>query len=105
MLSRLRSFIRKRFTRLMLVSERAEGVGGSGERAARTRKRKYHRVAVPPSERFVWAMVLLLVALVGVIVLEAVCIVVTGAVNGELLSVVTGLVGALVAAFVVGKRS
>jgi hypothetical protein len=49
-------------------------------------------------------MALLMVALVGVIVLEGVCIVVTGAVNGELLAVITGLVGALVSAFVVGKR-
>jgi hypothetical protein len=50
-------------------------------------------------------MILLITALVGVIVLEALSIVVAGSVNGELLSVMTGLVGALVAAFVVGKKN
>jgi len=71
-----------------------------------TRKRKHERSrGVPPSEKFVWGMILLITALVGVIVLEALCIVVTGSVNAELLSVVTGLVGALVAAFVVGKKN
>jgi hypothetical protein len=74
--------------------------------AQTTRKRKPSRDRrVSPSERFVWGMVLLITALVGVIVLEALSIVVTGVVNSELLSVITGLVGALVAAFVVGKKN
>jgi nicotinamide riboside transporter PnuC len=43
--------------------------------------------------------------LVGVIALEIVCILVTGAFNGELLAVISGLVGSLVTAFVMGKKA
>jgi hypothetical protein len=60
---------------------------------------------VTPSERFVWGMVALIVALVGVILLEALCIIVTGTVNAELLAVISGLTGSLVTAFVMGKRN
>jgi hypothetical protein len=99
MLDRLRRFISEWFTK---VEQDLHPVA----LAHTTRKRKASRDrVVPPSERFVWGMILLIVALVGVIVLEALCIVVTGAVNSELLSVITGLMGALVAAFVVGKKS
>ncbi len=49
-------------------------------------------------------MTLLIIALVGVIILEGVCIVVTGQVNPELLSVISGLVGSLATAFLMGKR-
>lgn len=101
MLKGFRDSIRRYFTRTVLLSERAEIDAAS---KARTRSRRRRSVQVQPSERFVWGMVLLIIALVGVIVLEAVCIVVTGAVNSELLSVITGLVGALVSAFVVGKK-
>jgi len=72
---------------------------------ARTRSRRYRRVAVTPSERFVWGMVALIVALVGVILLEALYIMVTGTVNAELLAVISGLTGSLVTAFVMGKRT
>jgi hypothetical protein len=101
---RVRRFIRDWFTRFVLASEQADA-GGDGVRAARTSKRKYRRVAVAPSERFVWGMVTLIIALVGVIVLEAVNIIVTGTVNSEMLAVVSGLVGSLVTAFVMGKKS
>jgi hypothetical protein len=43
-------------------------------------------------------------ALVGLICLEAVCIVATGQVNSELLAAITGLIGGLVTAFVMGKQ-
>jgi hypothetical protein len=59
---------------------------------------------VTPSERFVWGMVTLIIALVGVIVLEAMYILVTGTVNSEMLAVISGLIGSLVTAFVMGKR-
>ena len=42
-----------------------------------TRRRCYRRVSVPPSERFVWAMVVLIVALVGLVAIEIVLILVT----------------------------
>jgi hypothetical protein len=50
-------------------------------------------------------MVALIVALVGVILLEALYIMVTGTVNAELLAVISGLTGSLVTAFVMGKRN
>jgi uncharacterized membrane protein YgcG len=100
MLDRLRCFIRAWFT-VQVEPVHPVALAHTTRKPKRARRRPR---SVAPSERFVWAMVLLMVALVGVIVLEGVCIVVTGAVNGELLSVITGLVGALVAAFVVGKR-
>jgi hypothetical protein len=98
-LDRLRRFICEWFTRV-------ESDWHPVALAQTTTKRRPSRDRrVPPSERFVWGMILLITALVGVIVLEALSIVVTGTVNGELLSVMTGLVGALVAAFVVGKKN
>ena len=102
MLGRLRNFIRKRFTRTVLVSERAES-DTTGK--ARTRSRRRRSALVSPSERFVWGMVTLIIALVGVIALEIVCILVTGAFNSELLAVISGLIGSLVTAFVMGKKS
>ena len=105
MFKRVRNFIRDWFTRFILASEQAEGAGGDGVRAARTSKRKYRRVAVAPSERFVWGMVTLIIALVGVIFLEAMYIMVTGTVNSEVLAVISGLVGSLVTAFVMGKKT
>jgi hypothetical protein len=62
-------------------------------------------VQVSPSERFVWGMATLIIALVGVIGLEAMYILVTGTVNGEVLAVISGLVGSLVTAFVMGKKA
>jgi len=108
LLDGLRRFIRGQFTRVVLVGEepqKKEGIGVAGVRASRIRKRKLTRVAVSPSERFVWGMVTLIIALVGVIALEIVCILVTGAFNSELLAVISGLVGSLVTAFVMGKKS
>jgi hypothetical protein len=101
-LGRLRNFIRKRFTRTVLVSERAESDITS---KARMRHRRRRPVEVSPSERFVWGMVTLIIALIGVIVLEAMLILVTGTVNSEMLAVISGLVGSLVTAFVMGKKS
>ena len=102
MLTRFRSSIRRYFTRTVLVSARVEVDTAS---KARTRSRRSRPVRVSPSERFVWGMATLIVALVGVLVLEVVCIVVTGAFNSELLAVISGLVGSLVTAFVMGKKA
>lgn len=101
MLDRLRNVIRKHFTRTVSVSERAESDTTS---KARTRSRRRQSAQVTPSERFVWGMVTLIIALVGVIVLEAMYILVTGTVNSEMLAVISGLIGSLVTAFVMGKR-
>ena len=102
MLTRFRGFIRRQFTRSVLVSARVESDGAS---KARTRSRRNRLVQVSPSERFVWGMATLIIALVGVIGLEAMYILVTGTVNGEVLAVISGLVGSLVTAFVMGKKA
>lgn len=107
MLGRLRDFIRRQFTRVVLTGEKQSSMSPDAARNPRTRskRRRFVQVAVSPSERFVWGMVTLIVALVGVIALEVVCILVTGAFNSELLAVISGLVGSLVTAFVMGKKS
>lgn len=102
MLDHLRNFIRKHFTRTVSVSERVESDTAS---KARTRSRRHRPAQVTPSERFVWGMVTLIIALIGVIVLEAMYILVTGTVSSEMLAVISGLVGSLVTAFVMGKKS
>ena len=73
-------------------------------KSKRERRRGRSR-SVPPSERFIFAMVLLMIALVGLIVLEAIYIVVTGTVNSEMIAAITGLIGGIVTAFLMGKKS
>jgi hypothetical protein len=101
MLNRLRNWIRKQFTRTVSVSERAESNIAS---KARTRSRRRRSAQVPPSERFVWAMVVLIIALVGLVAIEIALILVTGAVNTEILVVLSGVVGALASRFLEAKR-
>ena len=59
---------------------------------------------MPPSERFVWAMLVLIVALVGLVAIEVALVLVTGAVNNGILIVISGLVGALASRFLEAKR-
>ena len=69
-----------------------------------TRKIKRRRTrSVPPSERFVWAMLVLIVALVGLVSIEVALVLVTGAVNNGILIVISGLVGALASRFLEAK--
>ena len=49
-------------------------------------------------------MLVLIVALVGLVAIEFAIILVTGAVNNEILLVVSGLVGALASRFLEAKR-
>ena len=98
---RLRAFIRDWFTRECVPVDKPLA-SAQTTRDGKSRRR-YRSVA--PSERFVWGMVTLIIVLVGVLVLEGVCIVVTGAINSELLAVISGLVGSLVTAFLVGKKN
>lgn len=99
MLDRLRNWIRKQFTRTVSVSERAES-----NIASKARSRRRRSAAVPPSERFVWAMVVLIIALVGLVAIEIALVLVTGAVNTEILVVLSGVVGALASRFLEAKR-
>jgi hypothetical protein len=100
-ISRLRSFIREYFTSKCITVDdlplaKAQDTTRKGKRR-RTR-------SVPPSERFVWAMLVLIVALVGLVAIEIAIILVTGAVNDAILIAVSGLVGALASRFLEAKR-
>ena len=59
---------------------------------------------MPPSERFVWAMALLLVALVGLIALEAIYIVVAKQISNELIAGISAVMASLATAFLMGRK-
>ena len=98
--SRLRSFIRECFTRKYVsIDDKPLAITQDT-----TRKGKRRRIrTVPPSERFVWAMLVLIVSLVGLVAIELAIILVTGEVNDVILIVVSGLVGALAGRFLEAK--
>jgi hypothetical protein len=92
MLDQLRNFVRRAFTKIILVPC---DVDVEAKTAGRIKRRHSKRqVVVTPSERFVWGMVILVIALVGMIVLEAIHTVVTARLSAELLTVISGIVGA-----------
>jgi hypothetical protein len=100
-ISRLRSFIRDYFTRKCVALDDLPLAIAQDT----TRKGKRRRTQnVPPSERFVWAMIVLIVALVGLVAIEIAIILVTDAVNEAILIAVSGLVGALASRFLEAKR-
>ena len=99
--SRLRSFIRIWFTRKYVSVD--DLPLACAQNTTRKTKRRRTR-SVPPSERFVWAMLVLIVALVGLVSIEVALVLVTGAVNNGILIVISGLVGALASRFLEAKR-
>jgi hypothetical protein len=99
--NRLRSFIRSYFTR-KCVSVDDLPLASVLDTTRKIKRRRNRSVA--PSERFVWAMVVLIVALVGLVSIEVTLVLVTGAVNGGILIVISGLVGALASRFLEAKR-
>ena len=100
--SRLRRFLRDYFTRkYVAIDDKPLAITQDTTRKAKSRKR--HR-SVPPSERFVWAMLVLIVALAGLVAIEIAIVIVTGAINDAILIVVSGLVGALASRFLEAKR-
>ena len=100
-LSRLRNFIRDYFTRNYVSVEDLPLASAQDT----TRKGKRRRTqSVPPSERFVWAMLVLIVALMGLVSIEVTLVLVTGTVNGGILIVISGLVGALASRFLEAKH-
>ena len=100
LVERLKSFIRVWFTREVVCFEMPHASAQS------TRDGKSHRRSrsVAPSERFVWGIIAVIIALVGLIALEVVCIVVTGVFNSDVFSGISGIVTGLVTVFVMGKR-
>jgi hypothetical protein len=99
-ISRLRSFIRVWFTRKSVADDLPLA---STQDTTRKLKRRRTR-SLPPSERFVWAMVVLIVALVGLVSIEVTLVLITGAVNDGILIVISGLVGALASRFLEAKH-
>ncbi len=97
----LRSFIRDYFTRKYVAVD--DLPLASAQDTTRKGKRRRTR-SVAPSERFVWTMLVLIVALVGLVAIELLIILVTGEVNDAILIVVSGLVGALASRFLEAKR-
>ena len=96
----LKSFIRDWFTRECIPLDKTQASAQS------TREGQSHRRSrtVVPSERFVWGIIAVIIALIGLITLEAMCIVVTGTFNSEVFSGISGIVTGLVTVFVMGKR-
>jgi hypothetical protein len=100
--SLLRRFLRDYFTRkYVAINDKPLAIAQDTTRKAKSRKRYRN---VPPSERFVWAMLVLIIALVGLVAIEIAIILVTGDVNDAILIVVSGLVGALASRFLEAKR-
>jgi hypothetical protein len=93
----LRDFVRNYFTREYVPFDKPQAS------ALTTRKGQRRSRSVLPSERFVWSMMVLIVALAGLIGIELAIILVTGTVNTEILIVISGLVGALTSRFLEAK--
>ena len=103
LLSRLRRWLRDYFSYVVYEAKplaKAVSEGPLVSRSRRTRRR-----VVAPSERFIWAMALLLVALIGLIALEAVYIVVCRQISDELIAGISAVMASLATAFLMGKRS
>lgn len=98
--NRLKDFIRVWFTREAVCFEMPQA---STQDTTRKKPRRRYRTVVP-SERFVFGIIAVIIALVGLIVLEAVWIVVTKTFNLELFSGISGIATGLVTVFVMGKR-
>jgi len=100
--SRLRSFLRNYFTRkYVTVDDKTLAITQDTTRKAKSRKR--YR-SVPPSERFVWAILVLIVALMGLIAIEVCFVLVTCTANVEILIVISGLIGAITSRFLEAKK-
>ena len=103
MLGRFRDFVREYFTRTVCLDDKPlPRVQDTTRAKAKVKRRRTRSVA--PSERFVWAMVVLVVALVGLVAIEIVYVLVTGQISTEILVVVSGLVGALASRFLEAKK-
>jgi len=100
-INRLKDFIRIWFTRKCISVD--DMPLASAQDTTRNRKRRRTR-SVAPSERFVWAMLVLIVALSGLVVIEIAIVLVTGAVNDAILIVISGFVGAVASRFLEAKR-
>lgn len=101
-ISRLRCFLRSYFTsKIVAVDDKPLAIAQDTTRKVKSRKR--YR-SVQPSEKFVWAMVVLIIALMGLVAIEVSYILVAGSINVEILIVISGLIGAISSRFLEAKR-
>ena len=98
--NRLKDFIRGWFTREVVSFEMPQA--STQDTTRKKIRKRYHSVA--PSERFVWGIIVVFVALFSLIALEVVYIVVTKTFSSELFGGISGLVTYLVTIFATGKR-
>ena len=96
----LRSLIRKYFTQPNTENQAARAADITRKQTHRNRRKPNQE----PSERFIWGMLTLITALIGVIILEATHIITTGQVNDEMITIISGLMGSLATAFLLGKK-
>jgi hypothetical protein len=99
-LGRFRNFISAWFTREVACSEMPQACTKD---STRKKSRKRYRTVLPPVW-FVWGIIAEIIVLIGLIILEAVYIIVTKSCSSELLGVISGLISGLVTMFVMGKR-
>ncbi len=99
-LNKLRELLRHYFT-IEYGLENASSARAKDTTRTIKRSRRCHRI--PPSERFIWAMVVLIVALIGLVSIEIALILVTGALDEAILFVICGIVGALASRFLEAK--
>lgn len=117
MFDRARNFLRRKFSKtLTLPDEQIEEIPRSSFEldpqqvrtvrriSTKSRKTKHRNVVVPPSERFVWAMIFLFVALIGTIVLQAIHLIVLHIMNSELTTIISGLISSIITAVLLESK-
>jgi hypothetical protein len=102
LVNKLRNFIRNYFTSKRVFNSQTRP--STKDTTRKTKSACQYCRSLPPSEKFVWAMVVLIVALMGLVAIEVSYILVTGIVNFEILIVVSGLIGAISSRFLEAKR-
>jgi len=98
--NKLRDLLRHYFTVEYALENTSKARAKDTTRSTKI-SRRYHRI--PPSERFIWAMVVLIIALIGLVFIEIAIILVAGAADEAILFVICGIVGALVSRFLEAK--
>jgi hypothetical protein len=99
-LNKLRKLLRSYFT-IEYGLENASSARAKDTTRNTKPSRRCHRI--PPSERFIWAMVVLIIALIGLVSIEIALILVTGALDEAILFVICGIAGALASRFLEAK--
>ena len=99
-LNKLRELLRRYFTSEYGLENNSSARAKDTTRNTKS-SRRCHKI--PPSERFIWAMVVLIIALVGLVCIEITLICVTGAIDEAILFLICGIVGALASRFLEAK--